>query len=46
MIITLNGEQREVSTPLTVAGLLRELKLKPEHVAVEINSGLVTAPAS
>ncbi|SIN83718.1 thiazole-phosphate synthase [Singulisphaera sp. GP187] len=42
MIITLNGEQREVPAPLTVADLLRELKLRPEHVAVEVNSGLVT----
>lgn len=42
MNITLNGEPREVSGPLTVAGLLRHLGLRPEHVAVEINRGLVS----
>ncbi len=42
MIITLNGEAREVPEPLTVAALLRELGVKPEFVAVEINRGLVT----
>jgi thiazole synthase len=42
VIITLNGEQREVPAPLTVAGLLRTLGLKPEHVAVEVNRDLVT----
>lgn len=41
-MITLNGEQREVPAPLTVAGLLRTLGLKPEHVAVEVNRNLVT----
>ena len=39
--ITLNGEQREVPEPITVAGLLGLLELKPEHVAVERNSNLV-----
>jgi thiazole synthase len=40
--ITLNGERREVPEPLTVAGLLRHLGVKPEHVAVEVNRDLVT----
>jgi thiazole synthase len=40
--ITLNGERRELQGPLSVAGLLGYLGLKPEHVAVEVNSGLVT----
>jgi thiazole synthase len=39
--ITLNGERREVTTPMTVAQLLVHLQLKPEFVAVEINRDLV-----
>ena len=41
MEITLNGEPREVPGPLTVAQLLVQLGLKPEYVAVEVNSDLV-----
>ena len=41
MTITLNGEQREVPEPLTVAGLLGLLGLVPERVAVERNRDLV-----
>jgi thiazole synthase len=40
--ITLNGERRELPEPLTVAGLLRHLGVKPEQVAVEVNRDLVT----
>jgi thiazole synthase len=39
--ITLNGRKREVPDALTVARLLGLLELKPEHVAVELNRGLV-----
>ena len=39
--ITINGEGREVPDTLTVAGLLRHLGLKAEHVAVEVNRDLV-----
>jgi thiazole synthase len=42
VIITLNGERREVPGGLTVAGLLRHLGVRPEHVAVEVNRDLVT----
>ena len=42
MEITLNGQRRDVPDALTVAGLLGILELKPEHVAVEVNRGLVT----
>ncbi len=41
MTITLNGERRDVPSPLTVADLIRHLGLKPEHVAVERNRDLV-----
>ncbi|MDR3621658.1 MAG: sulfur carrier protein ThiS [Paludisphaera borealis] len=40
--ITLNGRKREVPDALNVARLLGLLELKPEHVAVELNRGLVT----
>ena len=40
--ITMNGERHELPGPLSVAELLRHLGLKPEHVAVEVNRGLVT----
>ncbi|MCA1685290.1 MAG: sulfur carrier protein ThiS, partial [Planctomycetia bacterium] len=41
MIITLNGERREVPEALTVAGLLRHLGVRSEQVAVEVNRNLV-----
>jgi thiazole synthase len=41
-MITLNGERREFLGALTVADLLRQLGMKPEHVAVEVNRELVT----
>ena len=41
MEITLNGQKREVPDSLTVARLLEHLKLKAEHVAVELNRDLV-----
>jgi thiazole synthase len=40
--ITLNGEAREVPDPLTVAGLLRHVGVRPEFVAVEVNRDLIT----
>jgi thiazole synthase len=39
--ITVNGQRHEVPGPLTVAGLLRHLGVKPEYVAVEVNQELV-----
>ncbi len=42
MQVIINGEERELPGPLTVAELLRRLGVKPEHVAVEINKDLVT----
>jgi thiazole synthase len=42
VVITLNGERREVPEPLTVAGLLKLLGVRAEHVAVEVNRDLVT----
>lgn len=39
--ITLNGERRSVGSATTVGDLLRELELRPEVVAVEVNRRLV-----
>ena len=41
MEIIINGESRQVSPGLTVAGLLDELKRTGKHVAVEVNLELV-----
>src|SRR4051812_44064130 len=42
VVITLNGERREFAGSLTVSELLADLKVRPEHVAVEVNRDLVT----
>jgi thiazole synthase len=39
--ITLNGEEHDVPEMLTLAGLLRHLGVRPEHVAIEVNRALV-----
>jgi thiamine biosynthesis protein ThiS len=41
MRITINGEDREFSSNLTVASLLDQLSMKPDRVAVELNRDLV-----
>lgn len=42
MNLTINGEHREFSSPLTVTSLLAELNLKPDRVAVELNRELLS----
>jgi len=37
LIITLNGEAREVAGPLTVNALLAQLDIDPRRVAIEHN---------
>jgi thiazole synthase len=39
--LTVNGEPRPVPSPLTVAGLLRDLGRDPRQVAVEVNLAVV-----
>ncbi|HJR76831.1 MAG TPA: sulfur carrier protein ThiS [Nitrospiraceae bacterium] len=39
--IQVNGEARGVSGGMTVAGLLRELDIQPDRVAVELNLEIV-----
>lgn len=41
MTIILNGESRTLSESLTVADFLRQLDLRPEFVAVEVNRELI-----
>ena len=41
MHIYLNGEQREVDGPLSIAELLQLLELDPKYLAVECNQELV-----
>lgn len=43
--IQLNGEPRGVSGGMTVAGLLRELDIRPDRVAVELNLEIVDRQA-
>ena len=41
MKLTINGEDREFSSTLTVASLIAQLDMKPDRVAVELNRDLV-----
>jgi thiamine biosynthesis protein ThiS len=37
MKIRINGEPREFDVPLTLAGLVEQLGMKPDRVAIELN---------
>ena len=41
MIITLNGEKREIPESTTVQGLLEMLTIQSQRVAVELNEHIV-----
>jgi len=41
MKIVLNGEERELGEPTTLAALLAQLQLEPNRVAVEVNRSIV-----
>ena len=41
MIVTLNGEKKEVPDDITVLGLLEFLKIQNQRVAVELNLEIV-----
>ncbi len=41
MRVVVNGQEREVASGSTVAGLVQEFRFKPEHIAIEINCELV-----
>ncbi len=41
MLITVNGQQKQVQDDATVLSLLQDSKLKPQSVAVELNRRLL-----
>ena len=41
MEIIINGEKKEIKESISLSGLLKELDLKPETVAVELNLNIV-----
>lgn len=41
MKLQINGEARDFSPPLTLAGLLEQLDMKADRVAVELNGSIV-----
>lgn len=45
MNILLNGEPKEFAHALTVAGLIAELGLQPERLAVEVNGKIIRRAA-
>ena len=45
MVITLNGERRELDAPLTIAALLEHLSIDSRRVAVEHNMVIVKRAA-
>lgn len=45
MKIRINGEEREITGGLSIAGLLEELKIRPGRVVVELNRNIVAREA-
>jgi len=41
MLITINGEQREIGDGLTITALLLELKIRPQGTAVEVDREII-----
>jgi thiamine biosynthesis protein ThiS len=41
MKLQINGEERDFAGPLSLAGLIANLALKPDRVAVELNRKIV-----
>ena len=41
MKLTINGEEREFGTPLSLSSLLDQLGMKADRVAVELNRSIV-----
>jgi thiamine biosynthesis protein ThiS len=41
MKLHINGEPRDFASPLTLAGLVDQLGMKPDRVAVELNRNIV-----
>jgi thiazole synthase len=43
MKVKVNGTDRELETGASIASLLTQMNLRPQHVAVELNKRLVRA---
>ena len=41
MIITVNGEPKEIASGATLVDLLQVLELKPERLAIELNRKII-----
>ncbi len=41
MKITLNGQEKSLKTPMTIAAVLREMGLAERRIAVEINREII-----
>ena len=41
MNLLINGKETSYTSPLTLAGLIEQLGMKPDRVAVELNRGIV-----
>ena len=44
MFIRVNGDERNIAQGLTIAGLLADLGLRADRVAVEMNRAIVKQP--
>lgn len=45
MKVTINGEERELASGLSIGGLLEELSIRPARVVVELNRNIVPREA-
>lgn len=45
MLVTINGEEKEIEAGLQVSDLLRLLELKPERLAIELNRRIIRRAA-
>jgi len=41
MKLVINGEEKELASPLSLAALVQQLGMTPERVAVELNRSIV-----
>jgi thiamine biosynthesis protein ThiS len=45
LLVTINGEEKEIEAGLQVSDLLRLLELKPERLAIELNRRIIRRAA-
>ncbi len=41
LLITINGQQREIAGGLSIGQLIEELAIRPGHVVIELNRNIV-----